>query len=56
MEAESTMRTRRSDLALRVEYKGQEIFKGPHTVGKRDEIYFCNTMLRKPGDSPEDFQ
>jgi hypothetical protein len=45
-----------TDLALRVDYKGREVFKGPNTLGSRSDIYFCNTVLSKPSDSPEDFR
>ena len=45
-----------TDLKVRVEYKGTEIFTGPRTLGARKEIYFCNTVQSKPSDSPDDFK
>jgi hypothetical protein len=45
-----------TDLALRVEYRGREVFSGPHTLGSPTETYYVNTVLSKRSDSPEDFR
>jgi hypothetical protein len=45
-----------TDLKVRVEYKGTEVFAGPQTLGARKEAYFCNTVVSKPSDSPDDFR
>jgi len=45
-----------TDLAIRVDYRGQKVFTGPATLGRRSEIYFANTVMSKPSDSPEDFR
>jgi hypothetical protein len=45
-----------TDLRVRVESKGKEIFAGPHTLGARKEIYFCNAVIIKPSDSTDDFK
>jgi hypothetical protein len=45
-----------TDMQLRVELKGRELFAGPHTLGSRKEIYYVNSALTKVSDSPEDFQ
>jgi hypothetical protein len=45
-----------TDLKVRVEIKGSEVFAGPHTLGGRKEIYYVNSALTKPSDSPDDFR
>lgn len=45
-----------TDLKVKVESKGKEIFAGPHTLGARKEVYFCNAVIIKPSDSTDDFK
>ena len=45
-----------TDLKVRVESKGREVFAGPHTLGAPKELYFVNTVLSQPSDSPDDFR
>lgn len=44
-----------TDLQLRVDYQGREVFSGPHTLGGRDQVYYVSTVLTKASESPEDF-
>jgi hypothetical protein len=45
-----------TDLKLRVEYKGSEVFAGPHTLGGPKQIYHCNSVITKKSDLPDDFR
>ncbi len=45
-----------TDLELRVRLKDHEVFSGPHTLGGATEIYQTLVVIRKPSDSPADFE
>ena len=45
-----------TDLEIKIDLKGREVFSGPHTVGGPGGIYWTTIVMSRPGDAPEDFE
>jgi hypothetical protein len=44
-----------TDLEVHVRLLDREVFSGPNTTGRADDIYYSHSEINKPSDSPDDF-
>jgi hypothetical protein len=44
-----------TDLEIHIRYQGREVFSGSRVMGRSSEIYHCPSAMRKPSDTPGDF-
>jgi hypothetical protein len=45
-----------TDLKIRVLHKGVELYSGPNTTGRSDDVYHSTTALQKTSEDPNDFR
>ncbi len=44
-----------TDMEIHVRIENHEVFSGPRTLGRENEIYHSNDAIQRKSDSPEDF-